>query len=265
MTTKKEQRERMRQERLAAERVAANADKRRLYLGYAVAGVMVAAVLAGIVVLIAGGGEGDEVAPGISSNEIPELAHVETLIGSVPEGIEFDGREGTTPPPVANADLETAAKKADCELQLDLDEEGNTHFSDDQKKVNYKTAPPTSGDHYGVPTETGSGALADGAYLETPPISRAVHALEHGRVAIQYSPDLSEAEQLELKGLFDESPEGVVFYPNPDMPFDVAAAAWTQLIGCESYQGSTTLDAIRAFRDIYRGQGPEPFPLAVSG
>ncbi len=40
-------------------------------------------------------------------------------------------------------------------------------------------------------------------------------------------------------------------------------AAWTQLATCETYDGAATLDLIRAFRDIYRGQGPEYFPLNV--
>ena len=39
--------------------------------------------------------------------------------------------------------------------------------------------------------------------------------------------------------------------------------AWTQLGTCESYEGAATLDFIRAFADIYRGQGPEYFPLNI--
>ena len=49
----------------------------------------------------------------------------------------------------------------------------------------------------------------------------------------------------------------MLIFPNPDMPYEVAATAWTQLIGCKKYEGAATLDAIRAFRDTYRGQGPE--------
>ena len=47
-------------------------------------------------------------------------------------------------------------------------------------------------------------------------------------------------------------------FPNPDMPYDVATTAWTQLMGCDDFDGDTTLDAIRDFRDQYRGRGPEP-------
>jgi hypothetical protein len=80
--------------------------------------------------------------------------------------------------------------------------------------------------------------------------------LEHGRVEIQYSTDLSEADQLALKGVFDEDPGGLLLFPNDLMPYQVAATAWTNLLGCPAYN-EAVLDAIRDFRDIYRGQGPE--------
>ena len=258
MPTRREERERMRQERLAAQQAAASSDKRRLYLGYAVAGVIVVAIVAGIVVAITGGG-GDE-AP--SESDFPELAYIEPDIGAVPAEMDPDGREGVAPPPQEEADLQAAAKAANCDLQLDLEDEGNTHFSNEDREVDYKTNPPTSGDHYSG-NEPGSGALADGAYLNTPAITRAVHSLEHGRVEIQYSPDLSEEEQLQIKGVFEESPQGVIMFPNPDMPYDVAITAWIQLAGCDSFEGAATLDVLRTFRDIYRGQGPEFFPLSV--
>ena len=63
-----------------------------------------------------------------------------------------------------------------------------------------------------------------------------VHSLEHGRIEIQYSPDLPE-DQLALKGVFDESPAGMLLFPNTDMPYEVAATAWTQLMGCKEYEG----------------------------
>ena len=116
------------------------------------------------------------------------------------------------------------------------------------------TNPPTSGNHN--PEQ-----LADGAYSEMPAPWYFVHSLEHGRIEIQYSPDLSEQDQLALKGVFDESPPGMLFFPNDEMPYDVAVTAWTQLMGCKEYKGRATLDAIRDFRDTYRGLGPEPLPI----
>ncbi len=261
MSGRKEERERLREERLAAQRSSQSSDQRRLYLGYAVAGLIIVAILAGVFVVITGSDDGEQK----TSSDFPELAYIQPEIGFVPDGIKFDDREGTEPPPVENAILEETAKQAKCELQLDLEEEGNTHVDDeDVPDVEYKTDPPTSGDHYGNGSENASGALADGAYLEFPPVGRWVHSMEHGRVIIHYSPDLPEEDQLAIKGIFEESPEGVLMFPNPEMKSEVAVTAWTQLATCETYQGATTLDLIRAFRDIYRGQGPEgQFPLTV--
>jgi hypothetical protein len=90
-----------------------------------------------------------------------------------------------------------------------------------------------------------------------------VHSLEHGRIEIQYSPDLPEEDQLALKGVFDESPGGVLLFPNDDMPYEVAVTAWTQLMGCKAFEGDATLDAIRDFRDIYLGQAPENVPMSA--
>ena len=50
-------------------------------------------------------------------------------------------------------------------------------------------------------------------------------------------------------------------FPNDDMPYDVAVTAWTQLMGCDTFKGDATLDAIRDFRDAYRGRGPEAIPF----
>jgi Protein of unknown function (DUF3105) len=248
MPTRREDRERRRAERLAAERAQASAERRRLIMGYIVAGVLGAAVLAGIVIAVAsgGGGSDDPTAGSIDPGDFPN-AHIEGRSGFI-HGVQPDDREGTTPPELQQGDLETAARQANCELQLDLEDEGNTHVRDDT--VKYKTDPPTSGNHN--PQQQ-----ADGAYEEMPAEVNTVHSLEHGRILIQYSPDLPEDVQMELKGVFDESPQGMLFFPNPDMPYDVAVTAWTNLMGCERYEGAATLDAIRDFRDIYRGNGPE--------
>jgi hypothetical protein len=261
MASRKEEKERLRQARLDAERKASSEARKRIILGYVVAGVLGAAVIGGVIFALAsGGGGGDD--PNNPSGQSSSSDNVNTTFGALPEGLQVDEREGTPPPEVEIGDLNAAADAAGCELRLDLPDEGNTHFTDPDKEPDYKTQPPTSGDHYFNPQESGSGALADGAFLDTPPLNRVVHSLEHGRVAIQYSPDLPEDQQLELKGLFDEAPAGVDLFPNPDMPYAVAAVAWTQLIGCETYEGAATIDALRAFRDEYLARGPEPVPIS---
>jgi hypothetical protein len=250
----KEERDRRRQERLEAERRELAAARRRLIFGYVAAGGLALAVVVGLVIVILSGGDGDGTQ--VDGRDVPEEAHVQIQTGSLHD-LELDDRVGTAPAPLAQGDLETAADDAGCDLQLDLREEGATHLESREDAPEYETDPPTSGDHW--PAQ-----LADGAFAEYPDPIYSVHSLEHGRILIQYSPDLPEADQLELKGLFDESPEGVLFFPNPDMPYDVAATAWTQLLGCDRYEGAATIDAIRDFRDIYRGQGPEAgIPVVV--
>ncbi len=249
MSTKSE-RERRRAERLSAEKAASAAERRRLLLGYVAAGVLTLAVVVGLVIVLAGGD--DEKDPAAN---LPDNAHIEPLSGSVND-VAPDDRTGTTPPALQQGDLAEAAKTAGCDLELDLEDEGNQHLKPSDPVPDYETNPATSGDHIAPPLQQ-----ADGAYSETPNPEYALHSLEHGRIAIQYSPDLSEEDQLALKGVFDESPDGMLLFPNPDMPYDVAATAWTQLLGCDSFEGDATLDAIRDFRDAYRGRGPEAIPF----
>jgi len=250
MASRKEEKERLRQQRLAAQQQDSQASRRRMMVGYGIAGLLAAAVVVGLVIVIASSGGGD------GGGSAPEAAHVDEASGTLPEGDPPDTRTGTTPPPLKQADLQKAAKAAGCDLQLNLKDEGNTHIKPGSPTPNYGTNPPTSGNHVLPPYQT-----ADGAYSKTPGEINFVHSLEHGRVEIQYSSKLSEQDQLAIKGVFDEDPQGMLLFPNDKMPYAVATTAWTQLMGCKKYEGSATLDAIRDFRDAYRGNGPENIPL----
>ena len=76
---------------------------------------------------------------------------------------------------------------------------------------------------------------------------------------IQYSPDLPKSAQLELTGLYDTMYGGTLFFPNENMPYEVAATTWTNLLGCDEYKGAITLDAIRAFgKETWGKYGGEP-------
>ena len=161
MSGRKEERERLREERLAAQRAQQSSGQRRLYAGYAVAGLIVLAMLAGLFIVITGGDDSETP----EASDFPEAAYINPEIGAVPDGIKVDDRVGTEPPEQETAVLEDAAEAAGCELQIDLEDEGNTHLDDENAaKVDYKTDPPSSGDHYGNGAENASGALADGAY-----------------------------------------------------------------------------------------------------
>jgi Protein of unknown function (DUF3105) len=259
MSSRREDKERLRAERLAAEAREQSQARRRLIAGYFVAGLLGAAVLAGLVVVLLSGGDGDGGVEASANCDDVEKAHVQSESGSV-KGLELDCREGTPPPEIQFGDLQESARMAGCELMLDLPEEGNGHVPD-TTPVTYETNPPTSGDHN--PTN-----IADGAYLTplnndtatSPNVRNFVHSMEHGRIEIHYSPDLPEEQQLALKGVFDEDPDGMLLFPDPNMPYAVAVTAWRQLIGCPQYD-PLTLDVIRNFRDTYRGNGPEQIPI----
>jgi hypothetical protein len=150
--------------------------------------------------------------------------------------------------------LKAEAQRAGCDLKLRLKSEGKTHIGVDAETPEYGTNPPTSGNHVVPPYQQ-----ADGAYAETPNEINIVHSLEHGRMQIQYSPDLPEEDQLELKGLYDTMYGGTLLFPNENMEYAVAATTWTNLLGCDRYRGAITLDAIRAFgRATWGRYGGEP-------
>jgi hypothetical protein len=256
MASKKEERERLRQERLAQRQTQSSTERRRMIAGYVVAGLLAAAVVAGLVAVVASGGDEDG---GTQVSSDCDNANIAADFGHYDEAkFQCDNREGTEPPALQFGDLEESARQANCELMLDLPDEGNGHFSN-ENEGSYESNPPTSGDHYGVPDEVGSGAMADGAYRSEIPESRMVHAMEHGRVEIRYSPDLPEDQQLAIKGVFDEDPGGVIVAPDPDLPYDVAVSAWNNAVGCESFN-PLALDVVRNFRDTFRGNGPENVP-----
>lgn len=246
MASRKEEREALRQRRLEKEAAQSSSDRKRLTIAYVVGAVVVAVVVVVVVVLASGGG-------GDSSSGGEAHINLNASYGST-NGVKPDERRGIAPGPVKVSNLEDAAKQAGCVLKLHLKDEGHEHIPPGSPKPKYQTNPPTSGAHVEPPYQQ-----ADGAYREEPEPIDFVHSLEHGRLEIQYAPSLPEKEQLELKGLYDTMYGASLLFPNDEMPFKVAAATWTNLLGCPTYKGSITLDAIRAFGKATWGRyGGEP-------
>jgi hypothetical protein len=182
---------------------------------------------------------------------------VDLTTGST-NGISCDTREGTPPPAVKIADLNSAAKAAGCTLTLNLPDYGHQHVPPGTT-VHYKGEPPTSGNHVEPPH-----MQADGAYIDEPVAIDFVHSLEHARVEFEYSPNLSDADQLAIKGVYDQSPSGVLMFPNNQMSDQVAAAAWRNRMNCKQYEGSKTLDALAAFRQKFRGIAGREFTFPIT-
>lgn len=249
MANRKEERERLREARIEREREQKQGERKRLMLAYGIAGVIGIVVIVGVIVLIASSG----------SSEGGGLAHIDDRAGST-NGVQPDTRSGTAPPPIKVSNLKQAAKQAGCVLKMHLKDEGHTHIPPGSPTPHYHTNPPTSGTHVEPPFQQ-----ADGAYSEMPQEIDFVHSLEHGRIEFQYSPDLPEADQETLKGMYDMEYAGALLFPNEKMPYQVAATAWTKLLGCKTYKGSITLDAMRDFGRVnwgkYGGEPVEAFPF----
>jgi hypothetical protein len=234
VTSRREEKDQRRAERLAREQQEREQARRKRMYSIVVGGALAAAAIAAVVVAVAaGGGDGGD-----------------GSAGGVPSGAST--YEGGVDPPIQRAtELDPAAKAADCTLKHPVIE-GRTHVADHDEVVKYKTNPPTSGNHDPQPA-------GDGVYdrpfdrLDT---KHFVHTLEHGRIEIQYDPSIPKRRIDQLGGLFNEDPYHMILMPNNRMRYQAAATAWGHLIGCDKVTDET-FDALRAFRDRYRDQGPE--------
>lgn len=234
MASRKEQKEALRRERLEREREAAEQARRKRMAGYGVGGVLaLAAVAAGVFALVGGG-------------------------SSKSSGKTFP--TGGSVPAAKITNLSKAAAAAGCKLSSEKATSRN-HEVDPNKKLHYRTNPPTDGKHYQEPEP-------DGIYDRAPPDSHLVHNLEHGRILLWVKPSLSETDRKDIRALVDEDSYQMVLVPRANMPFQVAASAWGRdpaplgtgfLMGCSRY-GGKLFDAVRAFRDEHRSNGPEPIP-----
>jgi Protein of unknown function (DUF3105) len=239
VSSRKERKEALRRERLERERQAQEAARRKRMVGYGVGGALVVAVVAVLgVAVLAGGGGGDG-----------SKASADVL----PSG-------GSVPPQRVN-DLAKAAKAANCTMRR-FKATSRAHTTDVRQRVKYGSNPPTSGEHYQFPAD-------DGAYSKAPPDVTLVHAQEHGRVILWFRPSLPKETRADLKALFDkEQGYQMLLVPRQNMPYHVAESAWGRdpipngtgyLMGCSSVSDAT-FDALRAFIDEHRGNGPEPVP-----
>ncbi len=238
MSHRREQKEALRRERELREQQARAAQQRKRMVGYGGAG-LIAIVAVAVLILLATGGEDAGSGPGNAGNVFPDG-------GSFPEQKVFE--------------VAPAAKAAGCQLteKRANSREHTTSLSD---RVEYNSNPPTSGKHYEIPAQ-------DGIYGEAPQDETLVHTMEHGRVIIWVKPSLPKDQRADIRALVEDDPYQMVLVPRANMPYAVAATAWNadpapngtgRLMGCEAVNDKT-FDALAAFRDENRSQGPEPVP-----
>jgi hypothetical protein len=233
MASREEEKRKRREERMAAEQQAASAQSRRKRIQAALAALLVIGVVVGVVLAVAGGGDDDG--------------------GKGP-----DGKTGPTAkiPPPEQKDLTKAAEAAGC-ARVNPPLEGQGHTT---SKVKYQSNPPTSGSHNPEPS-------LDGIYTpgNTPTPEHYVHALEHGRIEVQYKPGTPATEISQLETVVSEEFNGksayktLLFENNTNMPYAVAATAWGHILGCKQFSDGV-FDAIRDFRAKWVDQAPEIVP-----
>ena len=238
MAHRKAEKEALRRQREEREAKARAEQQRKRMVGYGAGGALVIGAVLVALLLAGGGGNGG----GSEGSFFPEG-------GDAPEQQVFN--------------LEQAARAAGCTLESSKGSGVATHTQSLDENVNYKDSPPTNGRHYEVPAD-------DGVYGgSAPPDEALVHSLEHGRVVIWVKPSVPADVRATIRAMTDED-EGfqTLLVQRRDMPYAVAATAWNRdplpggtgrTLGCERWTPEV-LDALRAFRDEHRSNGPEPVP-----
>jgi Protein of unknown function (DUF3105) len=236
VSSRQQEKQRRREERLARERAEKAAAARRKRVQLALGGLIGLAAIAAVVALgVAGLGGGD--GGGETEASAPELADV-----SLPEQ--------------QIGDVEEAAQAAGCKL-THPEIEGAQHEDKEFRASDYKTNPPTSGNHFAEWYE-------DGVYEpgNVPLLGMLVHTLEHGRINVQYKPGTPAETVQQLEALLAEQNEGyhmLLFENTTGMEAQVAATAWGHSLTCNE-MNDKVFDALRTFRTEYIDKGPENVP-----
>jgi hypothetical protein len=239
VASRQEEKERRRQERLAREDEERKAAARRKRLQYVFGGILGLAVVGGIVAALVLGLGG-----GSSSGGTGQPVDAKNISSDVKL------------PEQKTGDLQAAAKAAGCTLS-NPKIEGATHETKDFKPSDYKTNPPTSGNH-------NPDWYEDGIYNpgDTPKLGMLVHTLEHGRIDVQYKPGTPSSTVKGLEAFLAEQDDGyhmLLFQNTTNMRAQIAATAWGHSLTCPQFNNQV-FDAIRTFRARYIDQGPEAVP-----
>jgi hypothetical protein len=237
VSSRAEEKQRRREERLAQEQAEKARAGRRQRLQLALGVLAGVAVVAVAVLLVSGaiGGGGD------SSSD---------------KGAQPTAASDITLPAQKIGDLTAAAKAAGCKLS-NPPIEGRNHENKKFTAADYKTNPPTSGNHF--PEWAQDGVYPPDA---TPDLGMLVHTLEHGRIDVQYKPGTPKHTVAELEALLAEQSDGyhmLLFQNSTDMPAQIAATAWGHSLTCPQFNNQV-FDALRTFRDQYIDKGPEDVP-----
>ena len=186
------------------------------------------------------------------------------LVGAALAFFALRGDDDTGPRAVAEK-----MRAAGCTMKSVPASKANLHLASLDQKVPkpWNTFPPTSGYHYQSP--------AIWEFYEDPvDPKQVVHNQEHGGMTIWFGQRVSESVKQQLRDFYNESPNAVIGTPHPRLGNKIALTAWTRKAADGGVgpvdQGHvatcTKFDepAFIAFRDTYRGKGPERFPIDLN-
>ena len=155
-----------------------------------------------------------------------------------------------------NIDGPETAAEAGCSDQETHEIEGHTHVSEGTT-VDYKTDPPTSGNHWPP------GSQADSGFYSSPVESeRLVHNLEHGQIVIWYKTDAPEDVKDKIEQYTGQDKFALIAVPyDYDGPGNFAMTSWGVSQTCET-PSQTVMDQ---FRKDNQGHGREAVTPPFTG
>jgi hypothetical protein len=168
------------------------------------------------------------------------------------------------PAPAIAPRVRAAATAAGCTVRafpfepVQIQSDGTYHT---EGNPTYKVSlPPTSGLHNPV--------WADWGVYDTPlPFKFQVHNLEHGGIIVHLGKDLPDSARDAVIALWRASPPFMIVTPETFTQFPakaVVVTSWQRWMVCNPYTPKA-LAAIRVYRDVYRGTGPEGAGAVNSG
>ena len=157
----------------------------------------------------------------------------------------------------ASASVQSSMQTAGCTLKT-ARATSRQHVTSLTAKIKYNTDPPSNGKHYYSP------AIWDFYTTPANPI-QVVHNQEHGGVILWWGNKVPSSTIDQMRAFYSSSPNGMLGTPLARLGSKVAITAWTappaglgegHVAVCPTFNET----AFKAFRNAYRGQGPERYP-----
>lgn len=174
---------------------------------------------------------------------------------------------------VSDANVAPLMTKAGCSfktVKAYVPKGQSTHVNSLTANDHWNTNPPSNGQHYPQ-------WAVWGFYTQAVNPRNVVHNEEHGGVILWWGSGVSQPTVAKLKAFYLQQPDGVFGTPYPSLGTKIAISAWTgdptryqrnnyygfgHLGICAGYTPAVE-KAFTAFRDAYRGKGPEGIPLSA--